>query len=65
MCAIVRSDARAYQENVPTTSRMRLTRAAERLGKLSLCLVWILAPYWIGVGFAGACWGRDGVGCWY
>ena len=39
---------------------MRLTRAAERLGELSLCSVWILVPYWIGVGFAGACWGHDG-----
>ena len=55
VCAIVGLGDRAYQAKVPTTSLIHLTRLWERLGKLSLCSVWMLDPYWIGVGFAGAC----------
>ena len=54
-----------YQAKLPTISCMRRIPSLERGAEVSFGVACCtLAPYWMGVAFAGACWGFGGGVCW-
>ena len=61
--AMVGSTALKYHAKLPTTSWIRLIRAGDMAGEVSLSSVCILEPYCIGTAVAGACCGSLGLAC--